>query len=70
MFAVPTRKFAKYQLTKALPWWFKRWVLWRRDAKLEPLYRSDNSRSDIDQSTSKDEAPAVAVTEGPGKSVQ
>ncbi|KAK3321970.1 hypothetical protein B0H66DRAFT_619275 [Apodospora peruviana] len=38
VFAVPTGKFAKYQLTQALPWWFKRWVLMRKDAKLKPLF--------------------------------
>ena len=26
IFAVPVRRFARYQLTKALPWWFKRHV--------------------------------------------
>ena len=41
IFAVPTRVFMRYQLTKALPWWFKRWVLFRKDAKLEPLYQLD-----------------------------
>lgn len=41
VFALPTSRFAKYQLTKALPWFFKRWVLFQRDAKLEPLYTSD-----------------------------
>ncbi|ROT38159.1 polyol transporter 5 [Sodiomyces alkalinus F11] len=38
VFAVPTSRFARYQLTKALPWFFKRWVLFQRDAELEPLY--------------------------------
>ncbi|KOS22529.1 putative polyol transporter 1 [Escovopsis weberi] len=41
IFAVPTRVFMKYQLTKALPWWIKRWVFFRKDAILEPLYRLD-----------------------------
>ncbi|KAK3983839.1 putative polyol transporter 1 [Cladorrhinum sp. PSN332] len=39
IFAVPTSKFARYQVTEALPWWFKRWVLWQRGAKLRPLYQ-------------------------------
>ncbi|KAK4223956.1 hypothetical protein QBC38DRAFT_502679 [Podospora fimiseda] len=39
IFAVPTKKFVRYQLTEALPWWFKRWVLWQRGAKLRPLYQ-------------------------------
>ena len=41
IFAVPTRVFMKYQVTKALPWWIRRWVLFRRDAFLEPLYKLD-----------------------------
>ncbi|KAK5998080.1 putative metabolite transport CsbC-like protein [Cladobotryum mycophilum] len=41
IFAVPTRVFMKYQITKALPWWFKRWVLFRKDAVLVPLYTLD-----------------------------
>lgn len=41
VFAVSNRKFARYQLTKALPWWFNRWVLFRRSAVLEPLYTFD-----------------------------
>lgn len=42
VFAVPTSKFGRYQLTKALPWFIKRWVLFQRSAKLEPLYQFDN----------------------------
>ncbi|KAG6029718.1 hypothetical protein E4U40_000385 [Claviceps sp. LM458 group G5] len=38
VFGVPTRKFAKYQLTVALPWWFKRYVFFQRHATREPLY--------------------------------
>jgi MFS family permease len=43
IFAVPTRTHMRYQLTKALPWWFNRWVLRRKDAVLEPLYHFDHS---------------------------
>ncbi|KAH8671017.1 hypothetical protein BX600DRAFT_548078 [Xylariales sp. PMI_506] len=42
VFGVPSSKFASYQLRHALPWWFKRWVLFQRNAKLEPLYHHDN----------------------------
>ena len=41
VFAVPTSKFMKYQCTKALPWFIKRWVFWQRNAKLESLYEFD-----------------------------
>lgn len=38
VFAVPGRRFMSYQLREALPWWFKRWVLFKKDAKCAPLY--------------------------------
>jgi sugar porter (SP) family MFS transporter len=41
VFAVPTRTHAKYQLTKALPYFFKRHVFGDKNAKLEPLYQFD-----------------------------
>ena len=42
VFAVPTRTHMHYQVTKALPWWFKRWVLQRKGETLEPLYKFDS----------------------------
>jgi hypothetical protein len=42
VFAVPTRTHIKYQLTKALPYFIQRWILFRKSAKLEPLYHFDN----------------------------
>lgn len=42
IFAVPTRVFMNYQVTKAFPWWFKRWILLDKAAKLEPLYQLDS----------------------------
>ena len=42
VFAVPMGKFASYQLTVALPWWFKSWVLFNRNAKCEPLYHFEH----------------------------
>ncbi|KAK4653040.1 hypothetical protein QC762_504520 [Podospora pseudocomata] len=47
VFAVPTRKFAGYQVRHVLPWWFKRWVLWRREAKLRPLYMMDHHQGRV-----------------------
>ncbi len=43
VFAVPTRTHVHYQVTKALPWWIKRYVLLRKGAKLEPLYKFDGA---------------------------
>lgn len=50
IFAVPTRVFMKYQVTKALPWWIKRWVFMRKDATLEPLYQLDMHETRDDES--------------------
>lgn len=41
IFAVPTRVFMRYQTTKTLPWWCKRWILFRKNIPLEPLYTLD-----------------------------
>ena len=39
VFAVPTRIFVKYNVTKKLPWCFKTYILRRTNvAPLEPLY--------------------------------
>ncbi|MCJ1312526.1 hypothetical protein MMC25_006200 [Agyrium rufum] len=43
VFAVPTRTHMKYQLTKALPWWIKTYVLFQKGHKLEPLYHFDGA---------------------------
>lgn len=43
VFGVPTRKFAKYQLTVTLPWWFKRYVFFQRHATREPLYEFEKA---------------------------
>ncbi|KAL3418687.1 hypothetical protein PVAG01_10403 [Phlyctema vagabunda] len=50
VFAVPTRTHVHYQLTKALPWWFNRYVLMKKGAVLEPLYHFESAggQSDID----------------------
>ena len=52
VFAVPTRVFMRYQVTKALPWWFKRWILFQKNAKLEPLFKFEGN-------TAADQAKAV-----------
>jgi hypothetical protein len=41
-FAVPTSVHARYQLTKSLLYFFKRWVAFNKHAKLEPLYIFDD----------------------------
>jgi len=39
IFDVPTTTFAKYQTTKALPYFFNRYVFQKKSATLEPLYQ-------------------------------
>ena len=46
MNAVPGSKFIAYQTRKAAPWWFKRYILWQKNAKLEPLYDMDHTIAD------------------------
>ena len=50
IFAVPMSVFMKYQVTKTLPFWVKRWIFQQRDATLEPLYKLDftNHRDEYD----------------------
>ncbi len=43
VFAVPTRTHMRYQITKSLPWWIKRYVLFKKGAKLEPLYKFEGA---------------------------
>jgi hypothetical protein len=42
IFGVPTRRHISYHLRTYLPWFFKRYVLWQKNAKLEPLYHLEN----------------------------
>jgi len=51
VFAVPLSKFIKYQTTKALPWWFKRYVLRNKSARLEPLYHFDRGVAGVENDT-------------------
>ncbi|KAJ2964924.1 hypothetical protein NQ176_g10762 [Zarea fungicola] len=41
IFAVPTRVFMRYQVTKTLPWWFRRYIRRDKNAVLQPLYQLD-----------------------------
>ncbi|KAF8635108.1 hypothetical protein AX15_000546 [Amanita polypyramis BW_CC] len=45
VFAVPTTRHMSYQLTTFLPYWIKRWVFFRKDAYLKPLYNFDEVQS-------------------------
>lgn len=45
VFAVPTRVHMRYQVTKALPYWCKRYILRNKSVTLEPLYNFENVQS-------------------------
>jgi len=58
VFAVPVSKFMKYQTSKALPHFIRRWIFWDRSAKLESLYHFDkgvehDDASSVETSTRK-----------------
>ncbi|WVQ99795.1 hypothetical protein IAU59_006937 [Kwoniella sp. CBS 9459] len=42
VFSVPTRVFINYQFKQWIPWAFKRYILFQRHAKLEPLYHKED----------------------------
>ncbi|KAF8891726.1 hypothetical protein BD779DRAFT_1512736 [Infundibulicybe gibba] len=45
VFAVPTTKHMSYQVNKTLPYFFKRWMLFRKETVLEPLYNFEEVES-------------------------
>lgn len=54
IFGVPGKRFIDYQVHKAVPWWWKRWVLMNKNAKLEPLYHFDHGvegATEVEQET-------------------
>ncbi|KAK3314786.1 hypothetical protein B0H66DRAFT_535676 [Apodospora peruviana] len=55
VFAVPTDVFMKYQLTKALPYFVKRYLLWQKSATLEPLYELDLAGTGSDSEVAEGE---------------
>ncbi|MCJ1394720.1 hypothetical protein MMC18_007600 [Xylographa bjoerkii] len=59
VFAVPTRTHAHYQMTQVLPWWIKRWVLFRKGAVCPELYTFE----------SEDDSTETYVDPGHEKSV-
>jgi hypothetical protein len=67
IFGVPTKKFISYNFNVALPWWWRRWVLWDRTAKLEPLYRFEGGVEGASQETRR--AEHVQAVEGDEKAV-
>lgn len=62
VFGVPTRTHMNYQLKTVLPWWIKRWVLFRKDTPPCPnLYRFEDEEG---WTESDRESQSKAVTSG------
>ncbi|MCJ1408520.1 hypothetical protein MMC19_002595 [Ptychographa xylographoides] len=49
VFAVPTRTHAHYQLTQVLPWWIRRYVLFRKGAPCPELYKFETMGTTYDE---------------------
>lgn len=65
IFGVPTRKFIAYNFRVALPWWWKRWVLFDKRAKLAPLYTFDGVEGHYQQPDSDNEIRRGVSTQKP-----
>jgi hypothetical protein len=66
VFAVTTRRHAQYQLTEVLPYWFKRWVLFRKNVPVPQLYKFESYNSDPEE----DQQNAAQVLDKDGGTVE
>jgi hypothetical protein len=62
VFAVPTRTHAMFQITKVLPWWFRRWALLHRGEPSPELYSFEDAVSPSSEKMA-DAAPGGASVE-------
>ncbi|MCJ1245068.1 hypothetical protein MMC30_002269 [Trapelia coarctata] len=42
VFGTPVRTFMNYQISKVLPYWWKRYIFFQKQVHLEPLYQEEN----------------------------
>lgn len=66
VFALPTRRFMSYQLRETLPHWFRRYVLFRRDATLRPLYQFDQVKTEKKGVAAPDQVADKKTQDGAG----
>jgi hypothetical protein len=60
-----------YQLTKALPYFIQRWILFRKNARLEPLYHFDsNTNQDRVEAMYAADRMRAERKEGSGRDMQ
>ena len=43
VFGVTTRRHAAFQAKEMFPWWFRRWILWRKGEPMPQLYRFEDT---------------------------
>jgi len=65
VFGVPTRTHMKFEITQAAPYWFKRWVLFRKGLKEPQLYKFDEIGG-VDEVLEKKMMEKLNTTEGSG----
>jgi MFS family permease len=61
VFAVPDRTHAKYQATKVLPWWFKKYIFRSNIGPCPELYHDETGRYSIEKSGSVEEKRTETV---------
>lgn len=54
--AVPTRTHMNYQLFEVAPWWFKRYVLMRKNLRTPELYHFDSDMAALENTTTETKA--------------
>ena len=56
IFAVPTRTHMSFQIKQAAPYWFKKWVLFRKNIGPEPqLYKFEDAEGPGEENRSSEE---------------
>jgi hypothetical protein len=58
-FGVPTRRHISYQVGTVLPWWFRRWILFKKDEICLDLYEVADVSTSPDALFSSDKEGAV-----------
>lgn len=59
VFGVPTRRHISYQVGTVLPWWFRRWVLFRKGEICPDLYEVADVSTSLDALSSSDKEGAI-----------
>ena len=58
IFAVPTRTHMAFQIKQAVPYWFKKWVLFRKNIGPQPqLYKFEAIEGPGEERSSDEETP-------------